>query len=107
MSILRRLRRFLSVFAREMSVADGDAIEGNGFAAAPGRLWLGAEVEFDRFPAVARLRLQTETRSRFVAAMHHAIFATRVARDAIDHAIFFPLRFLKQFRIARVMRVGH
>src|SRR2546423_15649265 len=107
MSILRRLRRFLSVFAREMPVADRDAIEGDGFAAAAGRLWLGAEVKSDRLPGVAALSLQTEARGRLVAAMDHAIFATRIARDAVNHAVFVPFHFLEQLLVARVVRVGH
>src|SRR5438270_14099651 len=107
MSTLRSLGRFLSVFAGEVSVPDRDAIEGNSFAAAPGRFRFRSIIKFDRLPGIAALRLQTETGGWFVAAVHHAVFATRITRDAVDHAVFFPLNFFEQLGVARIMRVGH
>src|SRR2546430_4852358 len=101
------LRFGLGVFAGEMSIAGTDSIEGERLAATAARLRFWPEIKFDRLPCVAALRLQTETRGRLVAAMDHAIFATGIARDSIDHAIFFPFHFLKQLGVARVMRVGH
>src|SRR5256885_11818651 len=96
MSMLRSLGRFLSVFAGEMSVPDRDAVKSNSFATAPGRFRFRAEIEFNIFPSIAALRLEAERRRRFVAAMHHAIFATRIARDAIDHPVLFPFNFFEQ-----------
>src|SRR5262249_19890788 len=107
MSILRRLRRFLGVLSREVPVADTDAVESESFAAATGCFWFRPEIKLDRLPSVAAFRLQSERSGRFVAAMHHAIFTTRIARDAVDDAVFVPLNFFEQLGVARIMRVGH
>src|SRR5205823_2941631 len=104
---LRSLGRFLSVFPGEMSVPNRDAIEGNGLAAASSRFRFWSEIKFNRLPGIAPLRLQPEARGRLVAAVDHAILATRIARDTIDDSVFFPLHFFEQLGIARVMRVGH
>src|SRR5205085_1827877 len=42
-----------------------------------------------------------------VAAMYHAVFATWIASNAVDHAIFVPLHFVEQFLITGVMSVSH
>src|SRR5207249_1952302 len=99
--------RFLSVFTGEMSVPDRDAIEGNGLAAASSRFRFRSEIKLYRLPGIAGLRLQTETRGRLITAVHHAIFATRIARHAVNHSVFLPLHLLQQFGVARIMGVGH
>src|SRR5204863_8793245 len=108
MSILRGVRCsavLLSGFPREMPVAAADAVKHNCFAASAGGLWLPPEIEPNRFPSIAALRLEPEAGSWLVAAVHHAILATAVACDAVHDAVFVPLGFLEQFRVARVMAV--
>src|SRR6266540_2363475 len=110
MSILRGVRCSavrLSRLPREMPVAAADAVKHNRFAPPAGRLRFRPEIEPNRLPSIATLRLETKAGSGLVAAMHHAILATAVARDPVHHAISVPLGFLEQFRVARVMPVGH
>ena len=71
----------------QVSVSGAHAIEGEHLAATASRFRFRAEIEFDRFPRVSALRLQSQRRCRLVAAMHHAIFASAVARHAVDDAI--------------------
>src|SRR5271170_6390565 len=71
------------------------------------RLWLRAEVVFDVFPVVAGLIIRAERAARIIAAVHHAMFAARIARDAVDDAILFPLHLREHFLVAAVMAVGH
>src|SRR5437016_6054796 len=106
-SILRCLRGQLRASARCVPVSATDAVEHESFAPVSGRSRSYPEIEFDVFPCVAPLRLQPKRGGRLIAAMHHAVFATVVASDAVDDTIFVPLRFLQQFRVARVMTVGH
>src|SRR6266487_6329898 len=95
------------MFAREVPVTGGHSVKSDNFAATPSRLWFRTEVEFNCFPCVAALRLQTQSCRGFIATVHHAIFAAAVTRHPIDDAVSVPLRFLEQFRVARVMPVGH
>src|ERR1043166_7105485 len=87
--------------ARQMAVAGGDAIVGRDLVTLAGRFRFRPEVEPDIFPGVAALRVEAQAGRWFVAAMDHAIFAAAVFRDAIDHAVFFPLHFLQQLRVTR------
>src|SRR5439155_11584075 len=110
MSILRGVRCsavLLSGFPREMPVAAADAVKHNCFAASAGGLWLPPEIKLNRLPSIATLRLQAKAGGRLVTAVHHAILATAVACDALHDAVSVPFRFLEQFRVARVMPVGH
>ena len=90
---LRGLGCNFCAFAGQVAVAGGHAVEGEHFAAAAGRFRFRAEIKLDRFPGVAALRLQPQTRRRLVTAMHHAVFATRIARDAVHDAVFVPVDF--------------
>src|SRR2546421_6618473 len=81
------------------------AIECNRFAATSGWFRFWSEIELDRFPSIAALRLQAEAGGRLVTAVDHAILTTRIARHTIDNAVLIPFYFFEQFRIARVMRV--
>src|SRR2546428_12491276 len=110
MSVLRGARCSavrLSRLPRDMSVAAAYTVKHNRFAAPAGRLRFRPEIELDRLPSIARLRLKAKAGSWLVAAVHHAILATAVTRDAVHHPVSVPLRFLEQFRVARVMPVGH
>src|SRR5438132_272539 len=96
MSILRRLRGFgFGVLAGFVAVSATHAVERDRFTATSGRFRFRSEIKLDCFPSVAALRLQTETGRRFVAAMHHAIFTTRIARYAVNHAVLLPLDLLQ------------
>src|SRR6266571_4921332 len=95
LSILRRLRGLgFGVLTGFVTVSTTHAVESESFAATAGRFRFRSEIKFDRLPSIAVLRLQTEARRRFISAMHHAVFATRIARDAVNHAVFLPLDFL-------------
>src|SRR6266567_1493804 len=110
MSILRGARCGavrLSGFPRDMSVAAAYTVKHNRFAAPAGRLRFRPEIELNRLPSIAVLRLKAEAGCWLVTAMHHAILATAIARDAVYHAVPVPLGFLEQFRVARVMPVSH
>ena len=50
---------------------------------------------------------EPEAGRRLVAAVHHAILATDILRDAIDDAVIVPLHLGEQFLVAGVMAVGH
>src|SRR6266480_6976569 len=103
MSILRRLRsRNFSVLTSFVAVSATHAVESESFAAAAGRFRFRSEIKLDRLPSIAALRLQTETGRRFVPAVHHAILTTRIARHAVNHAVFLPLHLLQQFGVARI-----
>src|SRR5450432_4864161 len=90
-----------------MPIAGTDAVVGRDFIAFASWFRFWAEIEAHCFPCVAALRVKAQTGSRLVAAMDHAVLAAAVLRDAVDDAILFPLHFLEQLRVARIMRVGH
>src|SRR5438128_10879424 len=90
-----------------MSISRTHPVKDENFAATPGGLRFRAEIEFDRFPSIATLDLQTQSCSRFLAAVHHAIFAATVAGDSINYAVAVPLGSFQQLRIAAVMARGH
>src|SRR5262245_47181885 len=92
-----------------MTFADADAIEGalREFFACREWLWTRPEVIFEILPIVAALIVRAERAAGIVAAMHHAVFAARVARDAVHDAVFFPLHFREHLLIAVVVAVGH
>src|SRR5207244_11630916 len=90
-----------------VTVSASYTLESDSFTATSRRFWFRSEIKLDRLPSIAALRLQTEAGRRFIPAVHHAILATRVARHAVNHAVFLPLHFLQQFGLARIVRVGH
>src|SRR4030095_16916101 len=90
-----------------MSVSGTHAGIRENFAATPSRLRVRPKIEFAGFPRIATLSLQTQSCSRLVTAMHHAVFATTVARHAIHDAVTVPLGFFEKFRVGRVVPVGH
>src|SRR2546430_4766416 len=103
----RGLGRHFSPLARGVTISRTHPVKGENFAATTGGLRFRAEIEFDGFPGIAALCLETQCRSRLIAAVHHAIFATTVACDSVHHPVSIPLGFFEQFCIAGVMRVGH
>src|SRR5438874_7422412 len=105
MSVLRRLCSWFCPLAGDMTVSRTYTIKSEHLTATASRFGLRTEVEFDRFPSVAALRLQSQRRRRFVAAMHHAILTAAIACNAIHHAVSVPLGLLEQLCIARVMPV--
>ena len=103
MSILGGLfggRFGLGLLSRNVTVAGTHAIECDRFAAASGCLWPRAEIKFHSLPSVARLSVQTETGRRLVAAVGHAILATRISRHAVHDAVFVPIDAREQLGIA-------
>src|SRR5215467_5021852 len=95
------------MLAGEMTISRADTVIGEHFIAASSRFRLRTEVEPDRFPSVAALSLQAQRRSRLIAAMHHAIFASAVARDPINNSVAIPVSLFQEFRVAREMAIGH
>src|SRR2546425_7744897 len=90
-----------------MTVSGADAVKHDDFAAVALRFRSRTEIKFDVLPSVTALRLQAESRGRFVAAMDHAVFAAAVAGDPVYHAVAVPLYLLQQLGVAGVMRVRH
>src|SRR5437660_10859095 len=90
----------LSGLPRDMPVAAAHAVKHNRLAAPTGRLRFRPEIELDRLPRIATLCLEAEAGGWLVTAMHHAILATAVTRNAAHHAIPVSLRFLNQLRMA-------
>src|SRR4030095_4357948 len=90
-----------------MSVPGTHAVICENFAATAGRFRFPPKIELDRFPSVAALRLQTQSCSWLVTAMHHAVFTATVARHAIHDAVPVPLGFFEKCGVGRVVRVGH
>src|SRR5262249_8029117 len=97
----------LSGLPSNMSVAAAYAVKHNRFAAPAGRLRFRPEIELDRLPRIAPPCLEAEAGGWLVTAIPHAILATAVTCDTVHHAVSVPFGFLKQFRVARVMLVGH
>src|SRR6185369_17016993 len=71
----------------KVSFADRETIECIDTRARWIGLGLPREVGFKIFPIVARLIIRAEGATLFVAAMHHAILAARIAGDAVHHAV--------------------
>src|SRR4029077_17581221 len=82
-SILRCLRGQLRTFARCVPVSATDTVEHESFAPVSGRFRFRPEIEFDVFPRVAPLRLQSKRGSRLISTMHHAVFASLIPGDAV------------------------
>lgn len=91
----------------EVAFADAGAVEGALFKLGIGgiRLRLGAEVVFHVDPGVAGLVAQRA--ARIVAAVDHAVFAARIARDAVHHPVFLPLHGPEHLAVGRIVAVGH
>src|SRR5581483_509120 len=81
----------------------GHAVKDHGFTATAGCAWPCSEIKLDRLPGIAALRLQTETGSRLVAAVGHAILATRIPGHPVDHTVLAPVDILEQFGVAVIM----
>src|SRR6266446_1940607 len=90
---------------RGMSVSGADSIERIYMFEFGSRL--RSECKFDRLPHVALARFEVESGRGFVAAMDHAILASRIAHFSVLDAEFVPIRFLQQLAIRFVMTVGH
>src|SRR5438477_9476054 len=97
-----------------MTITRGNAVIYQHFVATPGWFGPSTEIEFDRFPSIARLSLQAEAGSRLVTAMRHAILASRIAGNPIDDSILLPIDIGQQFGVGTEMagaigahRVGH
>src|SRR5258706_7496239 len=71
------------------------------------RFGLGAEIIFDVLPIVPALIIRSQCRARIVAAMHHAMLASRIPRHPIDYAIFVPFDLLEHFLVTAVMAISH
>src|SRR5438045_8983298 len=109
MSILRGVRCSavrLSGLPGDMPVAAAHTVKHNRLAAPARRLRFCPEIEPNRLPSIAALRLEPEAGSGLVTAVHHAILATAVACDAVHDAVFVPLGFLLHLRVARVVEYG-
>src|SRR5687767_234156 len=90
-----------------MAFADRDAVKSIHVAASKERFWFGAEVVSHVFPVVAALVIGAKSAAGIIAAMDHAVFATRIARDAVDHAVFVPVNFFEHLLVTTVMTVRH
>ncbi len=90
----------------QMTFADGIAIEGLDVAALVIGLGPGPQVVSDVFPRVAGLVIGAESAAGVIAAMDHAVFAARVAGDAVDHAVFGPVHLVQHFLVAGVVAIG-
>src|SRR4051812_12733139 len=101
--ILRCLRRHLSAFAGEMTVTRGNAVVGPNFVAQARRFRPRSKVELNRLPHVAGLRLKSQTGSRLISAMRHAILASRITRHAFDYSVFVPINIVEELGIGREM----
>src|SRR5437667_5118937 len=90
-----------------MPFADGEPVARIHFVSAlvTRRFW--PEVVFEILPVIAALEVGAERAAGVVAAVDHAVLAARVARDAVDDAIFVPVHFLEHLPVAGVMAVGH
>src|SRR6185295_12895421 len=67
---------------------------------------LATEIKFYCLPRVPAFCLQAQTRRRLIPAMRHAVFTARVARHALDNAVFLPLHFLEHLGVSFVMAFG-
>src|SRR5262245_60735713 len=72
-------------------------------------LWpgAGAKVEPDVFQSITGFALQAYSCRGLVAALHHAILASRVPGNAIDHTVLAPIHVFLEFSVGRVVAVGH
>src|SRR5437762_8384457 len=95
-----------------MPVTGANTVVSRNLATFSSRSRPRTEVEFHCLPSVAAFRLEAEAGGRFIAAMSHAIFAARIFRYAINHAILVPIDIREQLGIGVVMSfradgVGH
>src|SRR5205823_1701743 len=91
----------------QMAFANREAVERVDFLPAFITRRLGPEIVFEILPVVAALKVGAEGAAGVVAAVDHAVFATRIAGDAVDDAVFAPVHFLEHFVVAGIMTVGH
>src|SRR5438105_12686507 len=69
--------------------------------------WTRAKVKPNVFPGVARSALQTDRCRRFITALDHAIFASRISGDAIHHSVLAPVDVFLQLFKSCIMAIGH
>src|ERR1041385_5734342 len=96
-----------SVALRQMAFANARAVISTLFQVEAERIRLGPreKVVFEIHPRIANAG--TESGRLFIAAVHHAVFATGIARHTIHDTVFFPSHFREHVLIARVMPIGH
>ena len=90
-----------------MAFADGDTVERFHARAGQIRLGLRAEVVSEILPVISGLIVRSERAAGIVAAVDHAVLATRVARLAVHHAVILPLHFTQHLLVAGIVPVGH
>src|SRR5687768_16956090 len=90
-----------------MTFADGKTVESVDVLALEIRLGFGAEIVAEILPVIAALIICAERAAGVVTTVDHAVFAARIASDAIDHAVFVPIDLLQHLLVGAVMAVGH
>src|SRR6266446_3446285 len=75
----------------EMAFANRESVEGLNVAAFIVGFRFGSEIVFEILPVIAAFEVGAQGAAGIITAMHHAIFATRIARHAINHAVFVPI----------------
>ena len=72
-------------------------------------LWpgAGAKVEPDVFQGITGFALEAYRGRGLVATLYHAILASRVLGNAIDHAVSVPIDLFLEFSVSRVVAIGH
>ena len=83
-----------------VTVSGGHAVERIDAGACGARGGFGCEIKGDILPGIASLSTAAEGGAGLIAAMNHAIFAALVTRDAVDHPVFLPIRFLEELAVA-------
>src|SRR5215471_8591697 len=71
------------------------------------RLGPRPEVIFEILPVIAALKISSKRATGIITAMYHAVFASRISRDTVHHAIFAPIHLSQHLVVTRVMAVSH
>ena len=90
-----------------MAFAERNPIKRIDLAAGVVGLGPGAEVVADILPGIAALVIRAERAAGIIPAVHHAVLAARVARDAVHHAVLVPVHLVQHLLVAGVVAVGH
>src|SRR6266850_1799721 len=91
----------------QVTFADRESVKSVYLAALIIGLRSSSEVVFDILPVIAALIIGAERATGVVSAMDHAVFAARIAGDAIDYAVFIPINFRQHLLIAGIMAIRH
>src|SRR5689334_10352878 len=91
----------------QVALANREAVEGVYFSALVIRFGFGPKVIFEIFPVIAALIVRAEGAAGIVATVHHAVFATRIAGDSVDNAVFVPVHFFEHLTVTSIMAIGH